>query len=121
MIKIGLLSDTHGEIDDRIFHHFKDVNEIWHAGDIGAISVIDQLKKFKPSKFVYGNIDNTDIRNETSEYLFFEINSVKILIIHIGGKPGRYSKKSYHLIKKYNPDIFICGHSHILKVINDKD
>ena len=73
MIKIGLLSDTHGEIDDRIFHHFKDVNEIWHAGDIGAISVIDQLKKFKPSKFVYGNIDNTDIRNETSEYLFFEI------------------------------------------------
>ena len=120
MIKIGLLSDTHGELDERIFHHFKKVDEIWHAGDIGDINVIDSLSKFKPCKSVYGNIDNSEIRKETKEYLFFERNGLKILIIHIGGKPGRYSKRAYELIKKYKPDVFVCGHSHILFVQNDK-
>ena len=120
MIRIGLLSDTHGELDERILHYFNAVDEIWHAGDIGDISVIDQLSKFKSCKSVYGNIDNSEIRKETKEYLIFEINGLKILIIHIGGKPGRYSKRSYELIKKYKPDVFVCGHSHILFVQNDK-
>ncbi len=120
MIKIGLLSDTHGELDDRVLHYFKNVDEIWHAGDIGDLCVLDQLKSFKKTRSVYGNIDNTDIRNETSEYLCFELNGLKILIIHIGGKPPRYTKRSFYLIKKHKPDIFICGHSHILFVKNDK-
>ena len=120
MIKIGLLSDTHSELDERIFHHFKEVDEIWHAGDIGDICVIDQLAKLKPIKSVYGNIDNSEIRKETNEFLFFERNGLKILMIHIGGKPGRYSKRSYELIKKHKPDVFVCGHSHILFVQHDK-
>lgn len=120
MTKIGLLSDTHGHIDPKVYKYFKDVDEIWHAGDIGDISVTDELAKFKPLRAVYGNIDNHVIRSQFREVEIFNLNNVKILIIHIGGYPHRYAKGVSELLKKENPDIFICGHSHILKVMYDK-
>ena len=119
-MKIGLLSDTHGELDNRVLHYFKEVDQIWHAGDIGSIKVLTDLIKFKKTVSVYGNIDNTDIRKESHEYVFKQIEGLKFLMIHIGGKPGRYNKKAYYLIKKYKPNIFICGHSHMLFVQKDK-
>ena len=120
MIKIGLLSDTHGYLDPKIYKYFNKVDEIWHAGDIGSLKVIDELKAFKPLKAVYGNIDNHEIRSIFREVEFFISNGLKVLIIHIGGYPNRYPAKIQALIEEYNPDLFICGHSHILKVIYDK-
>lgn len=119
MLKIGLLSDTHGDLDPKIFHHFKDVDEIWHAGDIGSLSVIDELKKFKPLRAVYGNIDDHTIRLECPEFLRFELEGVKVLMTHIGGKPGKYSKPVFEVLQTHSPDLFICGHSHILLVQQD--
>ena len=120
MKKIGLLSDTHGYLDPKIFKYFKDVDEIWHAGDVGDLSVIDELEAFKPVRGVYGNIDNNKVRTAWPEHLIFECEHKKVLISHIGGKPGRYRKDSYPMIKKHQPDIFVCGHSHILLVQFDK-
>lgn len=119
MTKIGLLSDTHGYLDPKICTYFKDVDEIWHAGDIGSLDVIDRLRAFKPSRIVYGNIDSHAIRLETEDHLFFQCENKKVLITHIGGKPGKYYKDAHVLIERYHPDIFICGHSHILLVKND--
>ena len=120
MTKVGLISDTHGFLHPRVEHHFKDCDEIWHAGDIGDIQVIDQLNKIAPTKVVYGNIDNHKTRTEYPEFDHFQCEGLKILMTHIGGYPGKYTKKAIELIKKYNPDIFICGHSHILKVLKDE-
>lgn len=121
MKKIGLLSDTHGDVDEKIFYHFKDVDEIWHAGDIGHIDVIDQLKAFKPLRAVYGNIDGHEIRQETKEFNRFKVEGVEILITHIAGKPYKYSSPLYQEIQKNGaPDILVCGHSHILLVKMDK-
>lgn len=119
MKKIGLLSDTHGHLDEKIFHYFKDVDEIWHAGDVGTISVIDRLKDFKPVIGVYGNIDDAVIRQEWPEYQSFSCEGLQVLMTHIGGKPERYSKNAFELIEKYRPQLFICGHSHILLVKKD--
>ncbi len=116
---IGLLSDTHGYVDPKIYDHFKDVDEIWHAGDIGSIDVIDELKAFKPLRGVYGNIDDHMIRREFPEFLRFMCEGVDVLITHIGGKPGKYSKPAYEAIKDNPPKLFICGHSHILLVKMD--
>lgn len=116
---IGLLSDTHGYVDPKIYDHFKDVDEIWHAGDIGSIDVIDELKAFKPLRGVYGNIDDHVIRREFPEFLRFMCEGVDVLITHIGGKPGKYSKPAYEAIKDNPPKLFICGHSHILLVKMD--
>lgn len=117
--KIGLLSDTHSYLDPKVLKHFKDVDEIWHAGDVGDIAVIDELREFKPLKAVYGNIDDNVIRQELDEYLYFEEGTLKILMTHIGGKPGKYYRRASELINQYNPDVFICGHSHILLVKQD--
>lgn len=119
MKKIGLLSDTHGDFPDRIFEYFAQVDEIWHAGDIGSISVTDKIAAFKPLRAVYGNIDDHSIRLEHPEYRFFELEGVSVLMTHIAGKPGKYAKPAHELIKKYRPKLFICGHSHILLVKND--
>lgn len=119
-MKIGLISDTHGSIDEKFFVHLKQCDEIWHAGDIGNYDIVAELKQIVPFYAVYGNIDGQDIRIEFPEYQLLKRNRLKILMIHIGGYPGRYEKKAYHLIKKLQPDIFISGHSHILKVIFDK-
>ena len=121
MKKIGLMSDTHSTLDPKIFKHFKDVDEIWHAGDVGDVDVIDQLRKFKPLRGVYGNIDNHVIRMEFDEFESFKCEDVSVLITHIGGKPNRYSDKAYHKIKSLQPNLFICGHSHILFVKNDPE
>ncbi len=120
MTKIGLLSDTHGYLDPKIYEHFKDVDEIWHAGDIGSLEVIDELKKFKPLRIIYGNIDETEIRSETKETEIFEVEKMKVLMTHIAGRPGRYAKGIPELLEREKPSIFVCGHSHILLVQFDK-
>lgn len=119
MIKVGLLSDTHGYIDPKIYEHFKNVDEIWHAGDVGSIEVIDELSQFKPVIGVYGNIDNHEIRTEFPEFVSMNREGMKILMTHIGGKPGKYSQPAYSKIKEEKPDLFICGHSHILLIKYD--
>ena len=121
MKRILLLSDTHNYLDNRIFNHLKECDEIWHAGDIGSIRIIDQLKEFAEIKAVYGNIDGGEIRKELNKILFFKCEEMKIMITHIGGYPGKYQKDIKEIILNKKPDIFISGHSHILKVIHDKD
>jgi putative phosphoesterase len=120
MKKILLISDTHSYIDDRIIHYAKNADQVWHAGDIGNIKVIDCLKEVSKVKAVYGNIDNKIIRNEYPENLRFKCEEVDVWITHIGGYPNRYNQKIKNKINENPPDLFICGHSHILKVINDK-
>lgn len=119
MMRIGLLSDTHGYLDPKIYKYFAEVDEIWHAGDVGNIEVIDQLKAFKPLRAVYGNIDGTDIRSEIPEFDYFEREGVSVLITHIGGKPGKYQHKAHEKITEFRPGLFVCGHSHILLVKMD--
>ena len=119
MKKIGLLSDSHGYLDNGILEALKDCDEIWHAGDIGRVKVIDQLNEIAPVKGVYGNIDGLDIRTVFSEYLLLDNFGFKTLIIHIGGYPGRYTPRAKELLSIHQPDLFISGHSHILKIIRD--
>jgi len=119
MKKIGLLSDTHGYLDPKIYEYFKDVDEIWHAGDVGDVSVIDELRKFKPLRGVYGNIDDHLVRMEFSEFNRFSVEKVEVLMTHIAGKPGSYSKNAFEELEKKAPKLFICGHSHILLVKMD--
>ena len=119
MIKIGLISDTHSYLDPKVLEVFKDVDEIWHAGDIGDISVADQLKAFKPFYAVYGNIDDKTVRMDYPLNLVLQREGLKILMTHIGGYPGNYEPKARRKIEEEMPDIFICGHSHILRVAKD--
>ncbi len=119
MLRIGLLSDTHGYLDPKVLEVFKDVNEIWHAGDIGTLELCEELKNFKPFYAVYGNIDSKEIRMEYPLNLTLEREGLKILITHIGGYPGNYDPRARKQIEEIKPDIFICGHSHILKVMRD--
>ena len=120
MKKILLISDTHGYIDDRIIQYAKQSDETWHAGDIGELKVTDELKKVTTLRAVHGNIDNNKIRAEYPENLRFQIEEMKIWITHIGGYPNKYNQRIRQEINSNPPDIFICGHSHILKIINDK-
>ena len=120
MTKILLLSDTHSFIGDDILKHVEQADEVWHAGDIGDLRVTDAIKKLKPLRAVYGNIDNAKARLEFPENLKFKCEGVKVWITHIGGYPGRYAPAVRNQIKIHTPDLFISGHSHILKVINDK-
>ena len=120
MKKISLLSDTHSILDERFIPHLKNSDEIWHAGDIGSLDVYDKLTKLSNVKAVYGNIDNHKIRIGLKSELFFKCEGVNIYMTHIGGYPGKYSKGIKEKIEKTNPNIFICGHSHILKIMNDK-
>lgn len=120
MKKILLISDTHGYIDEKIIKYASQVDEIWHAGDIGDISVSDKLKKIKPLRGVYGNIDDQKIRTEFPLHNRFMCEKVNVWITHIGGYPKKYNSKILEELKSNPPDLFICGHSHILKVINDK-
>ena len=120
MKQIVLLSDTHHTLDDRFFPHFEKADEIWHAGDIGSLEVTDALKKYATIRVVYGNIDDKIIRTEFKANLYFKCEKVNVMMTHIGGYPGRYNKKILPIIEQSNPDLFICGHSHILKVMYDK-
>jgi putative phosphoesterase len=119
-MKIGLLSDTHGWIHPRLFEHFKECDEIWHAGDIGNIETADKLAAFKPFRAVYGNIDDALVRKVYNENLKFRIEGITVWITHIGGTPGHYDRRVRSFIYENPPDIFICGHSHIAKVMHDK-
>jgi len=118
--KILLLSDTHSYIDNQILKFVKQADEVWHAGDIGDVIVSDTIKKIKPLRAVYGNIDNAEIRIEFPLDNKFIVENIEVWITHIGGYPNRYSPRIRDEIKKHTPKIFISGHSHILKVMNDK-
>ena len=116
-----MLSDTHSHLDPALLPVLEDCDEIWHAGDLGSIQVIAQLKKInKTLKLVHGNIDGHDIRIDVPQDLIWMVEGMKILMTHIGGYPGHYTTRVKKLLAMENPDIFICGHSHILKVIYDK-
>lgn len=120
MKRIGLLSDTHSYLDPAIFKHFKECDEIWHAGDIGDVDVYDQLIKFKPVRAVYGNIDNATIRRICPLNQKFTCEQVTVWMTHIGGYPNQYAQNIKETLKKNPPQLFISGHSHILKVMYDK-
>jgi putative phosphoesterase len=119
-MKIGLLSDTHGWIHPRLFDHFAECDEIWHAGDIGNIETADRLAAFKPLKAVYGNIDDALVRTTYPENLIFMAEETSVWLTHIGGAPGHYDRRVLSAININKPDLFICGHSHIAKVMYDK-
>ncbi len=119
MTRVGLLSDTHSFFDPRFKELFADCDEIWHAGDIGDIKVLDEMKDFKPTRAVYGNIDDAVIRRSIDEHLRFNCEGVDVWITHIGGYPGKYDRSVKHELFNNPPKLFIAGHSHILKVIYD--
>ncbi len=120
MKKILLLSDTHGHVDDHMMKYVKESDEVWHAGDIGTTQVTDTISSQKPLRAVFGNIDNHELRLRFPEELLFECEDINIYMTHIGGRPGRYAKGISKKIKSIKPKIFICGHSHILKIQYDK-
>ncbi|MDB5228181.1 MAG: phosphodiesterase, family [Bacteroidota bacterium] len=119
MTRIGIISDTHGYLDEQVFEYFKDVDMIWHGGDIGTPEVTDRLKKFKPLIAVHGNIDGHELRAEFPQDQLFKIEDCKILITHIAGAVGKYNTHVNALITREKPDILVCGHSHIVKVMKD--
>jgi hypothetical protein len=119
MTRIGLISDTHNYLDDAVFKHFENCDEIWHAGDFGTAVISEKLSAFKPLRGVYGNIDGADIRSEFPERLRFKCEDVDVMMTHIGGYPGKYAPSVRPELFAYPPQLFICGHSHILKVIFD--
>jgi putative phosphoesterase len=121
MTKILLLSDTHGYLDDQMFKYIKQADEIWHAGDIGDLHVTDKISKLKTLRAVYGNIDGDQARMQFPLDNKFKIENKKVWITHIGGYPKRYNRRVKNELKAFAPDIFISGHSHILKIIYDKD
>jgi hypothetical protein len=120
MVRIGLLSDTHGYIEPKLFQFFEDCDELWHAGDIGGLNIAERLEKWKPLKAVYGNIDDQQVRSKFPENLRFQCEQMDVWITHIGGYPGKYDKRIKDKINSNPPDLFITGHSHILKVMYDE-
>lgn len=122
MKKILLLSDTHGHFDEAIRRHVAEADEVWHAGDWGGnMTVSDALVKLKPLRGVYGNIDCAELRHVHPEILRFEVEGLRVLMMHIGGYPGHFPQKVKSLIRSERPGLFICGHSHILRVMRDPD
>ena len=119
-MKIGLLSDTHSHIDQKVLDFFKDCDEVWHAGDIGDISVLDTLESLFKVRAVYGNIDNHQVRSFIPEFQVFTLENYKVVMTHIGGYPNKYAPRIKKLLLTEKPNLFISGHSHILKVINDE-
>ncbi len=119
-MKIGLLSDTHSYFPDEIYKYFAECDEIWHAGDIGSMEVVEKIRAFKPFRAVWGNIDGQEIRKEFPLDLTVQVNGMKIWMTHIGGYPGKYAERIKKQLEITKPQLFICGHSHILKVIPDK-
>ena len=119
MKKIAIISDSHSYLDKSAINHIKKCDEVWHAGDIGNIKIIDDLQKIIKLRAVYGNIDGTEIRKICPENLFFNCEGINVLMTHIGGRPEKYNKRARNLLVTKKPDIFICGHSHILIVKKD--
>jgi putative phosphoesterase len=119
MTRIGLISDTHNYLDEAVFKHFENCDEIWHAGDFGTSIIADQLKEFKLLKGVYGNIDGYDIRSVYPQKLIWKCEEVTVYMTHIGGYPNRYAPGIKQELINNKAKLFICGHSHILKIIYD--
>lgn len=119
MKRIGVLSDTHGYLAPQVFSFFEQCDELWHAGDCGS-DVVDRLQQFRPLRAVFGNMDNTDLRMLLPETALFHCEGLKVLMTHIGGWPGHYPPAMARLLESERPDIFVCGHSHILKVMYDQ-
>ncbi len=117
-MKIGLLSDTHGYLDPAVYKYFNDCDEIWHAGDIGN-QVIDELQQFKPLKAVFGNVDELTLQRKLPEDLRFQCEGITVWMTHIGGAPPKYNSRITKLLREKTPDIFVCGHSHILRIMKD--
>lgn len=120
MIKVGILSDTHGYLNPALFGFFGQCDELWHAGDWGDLETFRQLSAFKKVRAVYGNIDGGELRYEMPEVLRFDAEGLKVCMLHIGGYPDRYSPLFRKEYQQEMPDIMVCGHSHILKVMKDK-
>ncbi len=118
-MKIGLLSDTHGWLDEQVFHYFQDCDEIWHAGDVGHLGIANKLAAFKPFRAVHGNIDGQAIRIRYPQDQHFVCAGLKVWMTHIGGKPPLYTATVHTMLQHEVPDIFVCGHSHILRVMHD--
>ena len=119
MTRIGLVSDTHHYLDEAIFEHFKNCDEVWHVGDFGSEDIAKRIKEKKKIRGVYGNIDGQDIRTEFPELLIFMCEDVKVMIKHIGGYPPKYNPETKKEILIHRPQLFISGHSHILKIMYD--
>ena len=119
-MKIGIISDTHGYVHPKLFDFFKPCDEIWHAGDIGNIETAEQLEAFKPLRAVHGNIDDHIVRLQYPTDLFFHVEDVYVYMTHIGGYPGHYMPEVKYILQEKKPQLYVCGHSHILKVIYDK-
>ena len=120
MTKIGLISDTHNYLDETVFEHFKDCDEVWHAGDFGSIELLNGLTTRQAMvRGVYGNIDGQDIRNIYPQQLVFTCEGVKVMMRHIGGYPPKYNPETKKELLLHHPQIFISGHSHILKIMYD--
>jgi putative phosphoesterase len=119
-MKIGILSDTHGLFDEPLRRFFAEVDEVWHAGDVGGIGVADAIAAFKPLRAVYGNIDGEEVRRAYPLHQRFTCEGVEVLMTHIGGYPGKYDAAIAGELRSNPPQLFICGHSHILKVMFDK-
>jgi putative phosphoesterase len=120
MKRIGVLSDTHGTVPPQVYTFFKDCDELWHAGDLG-LDVLEPLRQFKPVRAVWGNCDTSDLHFQLPEVDFFECEGLRVLMMHIGGWPGHYPPALQRQLRLAEPDIFVCGHSHILKVMYDKE
>lgn len=120
MVKIGLLSDTHCCWDNKFVSYFSECDEIWHAGDIGNEEILNKLEEIRPVRAVYGNIDDHLLRTICPKTLRFQVEEVEVLMTHIGGYPGKYSPEIKAELLKKPPKLFVCGHSHILKVMYDK-
>lgn len=118
-MKIGLISDTHSHLDPKVLEYFQSVDEIWHAGDIGEVSVTQQLEQLKPLRAVYGNIDDKNLQALYPEDLWFDCEGLCIWMTHIAGSPPNYNPRTKKILKEKSADVLICGHSHILKVIKD--
>ncbi|MDE5785749.1 MAG: metallophosphatase family protein [Duncaniella sp.] len=118
---IGILSDTHSCWDDRYASHFSNCDEIWHAGDIGDISILNRLKEIAPVRAVCGNIDHGEVRKVCPELMIFDVEGVKVLLTHIGGYPGKYAPGMLSMLRRENIRLMVDGHSHILKVMPDKN
>ena len=118
-MQVGLLSDTHGFLDEAIFTYFEKCDELWHAGDFGPVEVFDRLKAFKPVRGVFGNIDGAEIRSELPQDLEWQCEDVRVYMTHIGGYPGSYDRRAKRELAQRKPDLFLCGHSHIARVIRD--
>jgi putative phosphoesterase len=121
MAKIGLISDSHGYIGQDAWKYLEECDEVWHAGDTGDLATLHKLEEFPHSRMVYGNIDGSDIRISCPADLLFVSEGVKVFMTHIGGYPGRYTKRVYDILRREKPDLYICGHSHILKIMRDRN